>query len=132
MKHVLETLNPNKFPCVLVSHNGKHLGYIPSHNHYLKLSENVLASLPSEFDKLTKIKYLSITNANFAELPAGICNMRELEILDLSFSGNIKKLPSCVAQFASLKQLIKFPLIMIKFTFENCFYEFCTLQEQKF
>ena len=59
--------------------------------NYLKLDDNDLSAtipLPSGFDDMGNMKYLALIQADFTELPPGICNMKELEILDLALSSN--------------------------------------------
>ncbi|CAG8516348.1 1652_t:CDS:2, partial [Cetraspora pellucida] len=70
----------------------------------LGLETNQLSTLPTEFCKLSYLRYLNVSNNAFKDFPEMLCAMPSLEILDIS-KNRIKKLPNDFGKLMSLKLL---------------------------
>ncbi|CAG8711082.1 11847_t:CDS:2, partial [Racocetra persica] len=68
------------------------------------LETNHLSTLPTEFCKLSYLRYLNVSNNAFKDFPETLCAMPSLEILDIS-KNRIKKLPNDFGKLMSLKLL---------------------------
>ena len=81
-----------------VFHNAKLL-------RVLDLKNTQLKSLPDEVGKLVHLRYLGVTRSKLNELPESISNFRNLQTLDISWSGYEFELSNGVLNLAQLRHL---------------------------
>ncbi|KAM3337021.1 putative LRR receptor-like serine/threonine-protein kinase [Capsicum galapagoense] len=73
---------------------------------YLDLSNNKLTALPSDIWSLGSLKYLNLSHNNISgDLSSNIGNFGVLEILDLSVNNFSGKIPEAISSLASLRSL---------------------------
>lgn len=80
------------------------LGDLEALSDFLYLHDNQLASLPPSLERLTKLRYLNISQNAFRVLPECVCRMAGL--VELRASGNqLASLPASVGNLSRLREL---------------------------
>lgn len=76
----------------------------PQNVYKLNLSNQRIQFSDTLWAKFTNLKYLSLKNDSLAEIPAGIGNIKTLEVLDLS-GNDFRILPSTFINLSNLQEL---------------------------
>ena len=80
------------------------LGDLDTLGDFLYLHDNKLGSLPSSLERLTKLRYLNISENAFEIFPECVCGMANL--IELRVSDNaLSSLPQSVARLSRLREL---------------------------
>ncbi|XP_065627188.1 putative disease resistance protein RGA3 [Quercus suber] len=73
----------------------------------LSLKNSSFEKLPNEVEKLKHLRLLNLSNSfKIIELPEMLCNLCNLQTLDISYCGQIKKLPQGMGKLIKLRHLI--------------------------
>jgi hypothetical protein len=80
------------------------LGDLEGLTDFLYLHDNRLTSLPSSLARLTKLRYLNISENAFEIIPESVCAMASLTELRAS-DNQLTSLPDSIGQLASLREL---------------------------
>eukprot|EP01084_Bolivina_argentea_P100501 180421_1 len=75
---------------------------------YLKFEQTAggLAALPSDLDGLSEMKYLSFISSGISSLPLSVCDLKQLQVLQLQRETQIQALPHCIDQLTDLQVLL--------------------------
>eukprot|EP01083_Nonionella_stella_P195392 719808_1 len=74
---------------------------------YFKLKDVTIPfGIPNDFAGLQSMKYLSLEGNGLQTFPDTICNLTNLQVLDINLESNIKSIPKCISNLVELKQLI--------------------------
>ncbi|XP_044496570.1 putative disease resistance protein RGA3 [Mangifera indica] len=72
------------------------------------LKLNLIATIPKEVKKLIHLKYLNLSGQDVEKLPETLCELYNLQILDVSWCLKLKELPQGMGKLMSLRHLINF------------------------
>ncbi|XP_044495811.1 putative disease resistance protein RGA4 [Mangifera indica] len=69
---------------------------------------NLIAVIPKEVKKLIHLKYLNLSRQGVEKLPETLCELYNLQTLDISWCEKLKELPQGMGKLMSLRHLINF------------------------
>ena len=72
----------------------------------LNLKDSSFEKLPNEVEKLKHLRLLNLSCSNITELPEMMCNLCNLQTLDISGCGQIEKLPQGMGKLIKLRHLL--------------------------
>ncbi|XP_030926005.1 putative disease resistance protein RGA3 [Quercus lobata] len=72
----------------------------------LNLKDSSFEKLPNEVEKLKHLRLLNLSCSNITELPEMMCNLCNLQTLDISGCGEIRKLPQGMGKLIKLRHLL--------------------------
>ncbi|XP_030969145.1 putative disease resistance protein RGA3 [Quercus lobata] len=72
----------------------------------LNLKDSSFEKLPNEVEKLKHLRLLNLSCSNITELPEMMCNLCNLQTLDISGCGQIMKLPQGMGKLIKLRHLL--------------------------
>jgi len=71
----------------------------------LRIINQGIRIIPTEISNLSQLIYLELNNNNIMSLPNSICELINLETLDLSFNEITSEIPECINQLTNLEFL---------------------------
>eukprot|EP01083_Nonionella_stella_P172726 593693_1 len=82
---------------------------------YLKFEQTAggLAVLPSDFGGLSEMKYLAFISSGISSFPLSVCDLHQLQVLQLEWETHVREVPHCVDQLTDLKVVIIDGLIVL-------------------
>ncbi|XP_044497266.1 putative disease resistance protein RGA3 isoform X1 [Mangifera indica] len=68
--------------------------------------QNLIATIPKEVKKLVHLKYLNLSHQKVEKLPESLCELYNLQTLDISWCEGLKELPQGMGKLINLRHLI--------------------------
>ncbi|XP_044497211.1 putative disease resistance protein RGA4 [Mangifera indica] len=79
------------------------------------VSANLITVIPKEVKKLIHLKYLNLSSQHMEKLPETLCELYNLQTLDISWCQKLKELPQGMGKLINLRHLINYFTISLSY-----------------
>ncbi|XP_044497264.1 putative disease resistance protein RGA3 [Mangifera indica] len=77
--------------------------------------ENLITMIPTEIKKLLHLKYLNLSHQKVEKLPESICELYNLQTLDISSCAKLKELPQGMGKLINLRHLLNLGTLSLSY-----------------
>ncbi|XP_031269824.1 putative disease resistance protein RGA3 [Pistacia vera] len=79
------------------------------------IRENLITAIPKEIKKVIHLKYLNLSGQRVEKLSETLCELYNLQTLDISWCGELKELPQGIGKLINLRHLINLGTISLSY-----------------